>query len=130
MVLVGAALHITGWEMSRYIYCTGAVLFAAAQFSDTCPSDSPTVRRLRAQQILGGVFLLLAGVLMYAEGFRGRIMTDMTMNPSVRNLLMSLTRRNSWILALSIAAVFELYSSMRIDSELKKEQQEQDGDRQ
>jgi hypothetical protein len=37
------------------------------------------------------------------------------MGGGFRTFLLSVTRRNNWIVTLSIGAVFELYSSFRLD---------------
>ena len=36
-------------------------------------------------------------------------------------VLMFVTRHNEWVLCLSVAAVFQLYTAFRIPSELEKE---------
>ena len=97
LTLVGAALQITRWEFSPYIYIIGAVLFAYTQVMDGYDGKNLIIRRLRRQQILGAVLLVFAGVLMLV------------------------THNNEWILCLTIAAILELYTSFRIPSELQKE---------
>ncbi len=97
LLLVGAMLQITRWELSPYIYTVGAVLFAYTQVMDRYDGKNLIVRRLRRQQILGAVLLVFAGVLMFV------------------------TNHNEWILCLTIAAVIELYTAYRIPSELEKE---------
>lgn len=97
MALVGAALQITRWEFSPYIYIIGAVLFAYTQVMDRYDGKNLIVRRLRRQQILGAVLLVFAGVLMLV------------------------THNNEWILCLTIAAIMELYTAFRIPNELQKE---------
>ncbi|MBQ7350558.1 MAG: hypothetical protein IJW56_06730 [Bacteroides sp.] len=97
LLLVGAMLQITRWELSPCIYTVGAVLFAYTQVMDRYDGKNLIVRRLRRQQILGAVLLVFAGVLMFV------------------------TNHNEWILCLTIAAVIELYTAYRIPSELEKE---------
>ena len=97
LTLVGAALQITRWEFSPYIYIVGAVLFAYTQVMDGYDGKNLIVRRLRRQQILGAVLLVFAGVLMFV------------------------THNNEWILCLKVAAILELYTAYRIPSELQKE---------
>ena len=97
LTLVGAALQITRWELSPYIYIVGAVLFAYTQVMDGYDGKNLIVRRLRRQQILGAVLLVFAGVLMFV------------------------THNNEWILCLTVAAILELYTAYRIPSELQKE---------
>jgi len=97
LLLVGAMLQITRWELSPVIYTIGAVMFAYVQIMSRYDGQNLIVRRLRRQQILGAVLLVFAGVLMFV------------------------TRHNEWVLCLSVAAVIQLYTAFRIPSELEKE---------
>ena len=97
LLLVGAMLQITRWELSPILYTVGAVMFAYVQVMSRYEGKNLIVRRLRRQQILGAVLLVFAGVLMFV------------------------TRHNEWVLCLSVAAVLQLYTSFRIPSELEKE---------
>ena len=115
LLLVGAAVYITGWSYAPYFYLAGSVMFASGQFSDRYTGDDTIIKRLRFQQVLGAVFLLLTAVLMFAEPIHNHILANGTMAPTLRSFLLDLTRRNNWIVTLSIGAVFELYSSFRLD---------------
>ena len=98
LVLVGAMLQITRWELSPYIYTVGAVLFAYVQvMMGRYDGKNLIIRRLRRQQIIGAALLVFAGVLMFTS------------------------KRNEWIVCLTIAAVLQLYTAYRIPSELEKE---------
>ena len=98
MLLAGAMLQITRWELSPYIYTVGAVLFAYVQvMMGRYDGKNLIIRRLRRQQIIGAILLVFAGVLMYTS------------------------KRNEWIVCLTIAAVLQLYTAYRIPSELEKE---------
>ena len=97
LLLVGAMLQITRWELSPVIYTLGAVMFTYVQVMSRYEGKNLIVRRLRRQQILGAVLLVLAGVLMFV------------------------TRHNEWVLCLTVAAILELYTAFRIPSELEKE---------
>ena len=96
LLLLGAMLQITRWELSPVIYTIGAVLFAYVQVMTGYDGKNLVIRRLRRQQILGAVLLVFAGVLMFV------------------------TRHNEWVLCLSAAAVLQLYTAFRIPSELEK----------
>lgn len=120
-LLAGAVMHITGSDMSMHLYCGGTLMFAMAQLSDRYDGDNLTIRRLRGQQVLGAIFLLLSGLMMYAERWHTDIVMNMQLNDTLRSLLGMLTARNGWIATMSFAAIFELYSSLRLDHELKKE---------
>ena len=95
--LVGAALQITGWIVAPYIYLVGAVLFAYEQVKYGYDGKNFIIRRLRRQQILGAMLLVVAGVMMLCM------------------------KRNEWIVCLSAAAVIELYTSFRIPQEEERE---------
>lgn len=97
MLLAGAAVYITGWAYSPYIYTIGATLVALAQINSPSKVKSPTIKRLRRQQIFAALLLVLAGAFMF------------------------FTRGNEWIACLTIAAVLELYTSVRIPQEEAKE---------
>ena len=97
LVLVGAMLQITRWELSPILYTIGAVMFAYVQIMSRYEGKNLIVRRLRRQQILGAVLLVFAGVLMFV------------------------TKHNEWVLCLTVAAILELYTAFRIPSELEKE---------
>ena len=115
LLLFGAAVFITGWEYAPYLYLAGSVLFASGQFADRYTGDDRIMKRLRAQQVVGAVFLLFTAALMFSEGIHDRVLTDGGMNENLRSFILALTRRNNWIITLSIGAVFELYSSFRMD---------------
>ncbi len=97
MLLFGAAVYITGWIAAPYIYIIGASMVALAQINTPAPLQSPTLKRLRRQQIFGALFLVLAGVFMLT------------------------TRGNEWIVCMTIAAFLQLYTSIRIPQEETKE---------
>ena len=97
LLLVGAVLQITRWELSPVIYTLGAVMFAYVQVMSRYEGKNLIVRRLRRQQILGAVLLVFAGVLMFV------------------------TRHNEWVLCLTVAAILQLYTAFRIPAELEKE---------
>ena len=97
LLLVGAMLQITRWELSPILYTIGAVMFAYVQVMTRYEGKNLIIRRLRRQQILASVLFVFTGVLMFV------------------------TKHNEWILCLTIAAVLELYTAFRIPSELEKE---------
>ena len=97
LLLVGAMLQITRWELSPILYTIGAVMFAYVQVMSRYEGKNLIIRRLRRQQILGALLLVFAGVLMFV------------------------TKHNEWVLCLTIAAILELYTAFRIPSELEKE---------
>ncbi len=97
MLLAGAAVYITGWPLSTNINTNGAKMVALDQLKSPSKCKRPTVKRLRRQQIFGALLLVLTGAFML------------------------FTRGNEWIVSLTIAAILELYTSIRIPQEEAKE---------
>lgn len=101
MVVVGAMIYITGWLLAPYILTVGALLVFVAQVFTPSEYTSPVIRRLRFQQIAGALLLLATGPLMiYLHG-------------------------NEWIVSLTLAAVFELFTAIRLPQEEAKEREKQ-----
>ena len=98
LLLAGAMLQITRWDVSPYIYTLGALMFSYVQVMSRYEGQNLIIRRLRRQQIMGAMLLVFAGVLMFV------------------------TRHNEWILCLSIAAFIQLYTAFRIPAEIEKEE--------
>lgn len=97
MLLTGAVVYVTGWVLSPYIYTVGATMVALAQINSPSPCKNPNVKRLRRQQIFGALLLVLTGAFMF------------------------FTHGNEWIVSLTVAAILELYTSVRIPQEEEKE---------
>ena len=97
MVLFGAAVYITGWEVAPYVYTIGATMVALAQINSPSKSSRANVKRLRRQQIFGALLLVLTGAFMF------------------------FTHGNELIVCLTVAAILELYTAIRIPQEEAKE---------
>ena len=65
LLVLGAALYVTKWSWAPYMYTVGAFLFGAMQMADRYEGNNFMVRRLRRQQVLGAVMLMLTGVAMF-----------------------------------------------------------------
>jgi len=120
LLLAGAAVHITGWEYASVLFAIGTILFVTGQFSDRYEGDDMVIKRLRGQQLTGSVFLVLTAVLMFSGPFHESILLNQEINPKLRTFLIELTRRNNWIVTLTIAALFELYPAFRIERRYKE----------
>lgn len=73
------------------------LLVAYVQLVSDYKGKNIIIRRLRRQQLLGAMLLVLTGVIML------------------------LWKRNEWIVCLTVAAVLELYTAFRIPQEEAKE---------
>ena len=97
MVLFGAAVYITGWEPAPYVYTIGATMVALAQINSPSKSNRANVKRLRRQTNIWCVAVVLTGAFMF------------------------FTHGNEWIVCLTVAAILELYTAIRIPQEEAKE---------
>lgn len=97
MALVGAAVYITKWPYAPYIYTIGACMFAIAQINTPYHGSNKNIKRLRRQQILGALFLIVAGAMMF------------------------FLNNNEWVAALTIGSLIQLYTAFRIPQEEKRE---------
>ena len=97
LLVVGAALYITKWAIAPYLYLVGSFMFGAMQMADRYTGTNWMLRRLRSQQILGAVVLMLTGVAMFV------------------------CKHNEWMVGLLIGCILELYTSFRIPQEYEKE---------
>ena len=98
LLFVGLVLQFGKLVYAPYIYLVGAVMFAYTQVVSGYKGSSFVIRRLRRQQLMGALILVLTGVAMLVW------------------------HRNEWIVGLTIAAVLELYTAFRIPQEEAKEQ--------
>ena len=98
ILFVGLVLQFTRLEYAPYIYIVGAAMFAWIQ-TKTGYYDGKNIvlKRLKRQQLIGAILLVITGVLMI------------------------MTHHNEWILCLSVSAVLELYTAFRIPYEEEKE---------
>ena len=105
ILVVAAASLITGSTLSRYLYCIGAVLFCSAQLTVRKSADiTLTLKRLYVQQGLECLFLLGTGALLFTD----------------------ILGKNAWIVTLTIGAIIQLYSIIRIEHEIRKDSTTED----
>ena len=112
LVLIGAALWITGCEFLNYVFAVGTLLFAIGRFFEKHPQSTLTLRRLYLQRTIGVVVLIVAALLMFFyEYINGFEISDYQVHATA----------SAWLLPFFIFVVIELYTAFRIPSELKKE---------
>lgn len=97
VLFIGLILQFVKLAWAPYVYLVGACLFAYVQLASDYKGKNIIIRRLRRQQLLGAMLLVLTGVIML------------------------LWKRNEWIVCLTVAAVLELYTAFRIPQEEAKE---------
>lgn len=105
-IVVGALMPIWGEPFLKvfpYVYAVGSLCFCTMQMLARYEGSNFIVRRLRRQQLLGALLLLIAAVLMFMSLYR--------FGPF---------QGAEWQMALALGTVFELYTSFRIPAALKK----------
>lgn len=104
LVLVGSVVYITQWKGAFYLFSIGVVCFTFMQWMAGYEGCNLVVRRLRRQQLLGALCMVLSAIAMGMQTFQ-----------------IGYAQSNEWIVCLTIAAVLELYTAFRIPAELDKE---------
>lgn len=90
--------------VALYLYLLGALMFSSMQVLQKYEGKNITLKRLRRQQILGALMLLLAGGLMACSVYGIPPLS-----------------KGKWQVALAIGAVLEVYTAFRIPAELARE---------
>ena len=108
LLLIGAVMPLIGTLRiyAPYIFTLGAIMFSTMQLMSSYTGKNPIIRRLRRQQIIGALLLLVTGVLMFTSLFR--------VGPF---------QKDEWLVILTIATVFEVYTAFRLPAALKKEEE-------
>lgn len=97
ILFIGLVLQFIKYEYAPYVYLVGAVAVAWMQVKYGYDGGNIVIRRLRRQQLIGAMLLIMTGVLMIVW------------------------HRNEWVVCLSISAVLQLYTAFRIPQEEEKE---------
>lgn len=104
LLVVGAVLPLIVPVVAPYVFGVGALLFAPCQITDRYEGSNLVIRRLRRQQVLGALLLVVAAIMMF--------MWQWQISPF---------RGGEWKIALLVAVLLEAYTVFRIDAEMKKE---------
>ena len=112
LMAAGAGMYVLQIGAGSYVYCLGALGFVSMQLLQRYEGTNFTIRRLRRIMMLSDILFLISGVLMLAD--QGNIL-------HLDQWIYVKYVRNNWVVTLLVAAILQLYSTHRIDSELAKE---------
>ena len=112
LMLVGAAMGMFLRGVAPYVFAVGALAYVAIQVQQRYEGDNFTIHRLRRIMLMSDVLLVGVAALMFADYGNPFGLDHLTWLNYVHN---------NWLVALLIAALIQLYTVFRIDSELKKE---------
>lgn len=112
LMVVGAVAALFWPNVAPYIFAPGAMAYVSMQMLQSYDGRNFVIRRLRRIMLVSDVLLLLTALLMFVGNG----------NPLGMNWLSYLFLvRNNWVVLLLIAAVLQLYTTLRISAELEKE---------
>jgi len=115
LMVVGAITSVLRWEGAPWMYAVGAVAFTSMQMLQSYEGRNFTIRRLRRIMLFSDFLLLFSAMLMFVS--RWPQLGGLDWLTYVNYV------HNNWVVTLLIAAILQLYTSYRIDSELAKERQ-------
>lgn len=104
--LFGLGMRLFNPLVGTLFFVAGVVLFTSMQMLAGYEGNNFIIARLRRQQVMGDLALLLSAAAMLAQQF---------------NFGPSWAHRNLWLLLLAIGCILQLYTAFRIPSELEKE---------
>lgn len=103
LLIAGAVAPVFSPVVAVWLFAPGALLFGGLQLFDGNEGATLVIRRLRRQQMLGALLLLITAALMAMSAYQ-----------------ISPVRGGEWKITLLIAAVLEVYAIFRIEHEEKK----------
>ena len=125
MMAIGAGLFsFMIWQkVACIIFFVGTIAFTLMQASQTYEGNSLIIKRLKRIQAFANLMFIVAAILMVdtAYGFRMPRFADGKTSGTGYITYIELVY-NKWVLPLLIAAILEVYTVHRLDSELKKEE--------
>lgn len=103
LLVTGAALPLFIPTIAPYVFTAGALLFCSIQMSDRYEGTNLVIKRLRRQQLLGALMLLVTAALMFTS--------HLNLRPF---------NADEWKVTLMIATLLEAYSTIRLDKEANR----------
>lgn len=116
---VGTFIIPTVRAVATLSYAVGATVFAAMQMMQTYQGGDFVIRRLRRIMLIGNVCLLLSALLMVEQTFRIAYPLMATSIDGYNNYCRYVS--NNWGVLLLISCLLQIYSTLRIAKEIKKE---------
>ena len=125
LMVVGVVAFVLMWhrEVACWVFLAGTVLFAVMQAMQPYEEKSLSVRRLKNIQNLAGLLLLLSGILMVDTVYHFLLPVFGDNGQAYYNYIEYVY--NKWVILLLIAGILEVYSTLRIGTEIGREKQEE-----
>lgn len=116
LMVVGAAASLLRWDAAPWMFAAGAVAFTSIQMLQRYDGRHFTIRRLRRIMLFSDFLLLVTAMLMFVS--RWPQLGGLDWLTYVNYV------HNNWVVTLLLAAILQLYTTYRIDSELAKEKRQ------
>lgn len=114
LMIAGAGCFVLMWRQGAacWVYLLGACLFGGMQLMQAYEGRDHTVQRLKRIMSVADMCFVLSGLLM-VENVHRLLMPLFSSYVGYMQLIY-----NKWVLLLLVAAILELYTMLRISSEL------------
>ena len=96
LLVVSAALYITGWSFIPYIYAVTSAGVAIVYLTSPYKGDDPRLKRLNIQEAIAAILLPFSSYLMFKN-------------------------KNEWVLFLAVSAFLQFYVAFIKGKKQKKE---------
>ena len=111
---------VSGASWACWLFLVGALAFVATQERQTYEGRNVTISRLRRIMTMGNLCLLLSAFMM-AEDVSHILYSLITSMWTNGYYFYVSYIHNNWVIPLIVAVVIELYTTIRISSELQRE---------
>ncbi|MBR6087490.1 MAG: hypothetical protein IKP84_06370 [Prevotella sp.] len=127
ILAVGALLMVVGTgcvvfdfmpQIASVVFAVGAVMFVAMQTQNVYTGSNFTIIRLRRIMLFADACFIIAAVLLLENAYRFIFPLFQGSIEGYNNYVRYIN--NNWVVALLVAAILEMYTTHRIESEIKK----------
>ena len=127
ILALGATLMVIGTgcvvfdympKVAAVVFAVGAVMFVAMQVQNVYTGTNFVIKRLRRIMLFADACFIIAALLLLENAFRFIFPLFLGSVDGYNNYIRYIN--NNWVVALLIAAILEMYTTHRIESEIKK----------
>lgn len=105
-------------QVAAVVFAIGAVMFVAMQVQNVYTGTNIVIKRLRRIMLFADACFIIAALLLLENAFRFVFPLFQGSVEGYNNYVRYIN--NNWVVALLIAAILEMYTTHRIESEIKK----------
>ena len=123
LMSIGAGCYVFMFYqgLAAVVFLIGAICFGGVQMMERYDTSNLTIRRLRSIQIVADCLFILSGLLMIDSHYLILKLLFGNYSDYIQYLF------NKWVITLLVAAILEIYTTHRLSSEMKKNEQNTEG---